>query len=143
MHTNNALPGQGFFPGYNRNANAYASVERLSALAGALPRTPGYLNKGETYRREVERGGRLCYPRGMPTPNHQRLSRLHSKRAEDAAWREHQADVDADIEGLSRDPAADRLAAEMDAAGIPIDDQIKRLKAYFVARQQGHKPKVA
>lgn len=83
----------------------------------------------------------VCF--AMPNPSRQCLSRLHSKRAEDAAWREHQADVDADIEGLSRDAAADRLAAEMDAAGVPIDDQIKRLKAYFVARQQGRKPKVA
>lgn len=79
----------------------------------------------------------------MPNLNRQRLSRLHSKRAEDAVWREHQADVDADIEGLSRDPEADRLAVEMDAAGIPIDDQIKRLKAYFVARQRSSKPAVA
>lgn len=79
----------------------------------------------------------------MPNPSTKRLSRLHSKRAEDAAWREHQADVDADIEGLSRDSEADRLAAEMDAAGIPIDDQIKQLKAYFVARQHGRKPAVS
>ncbi|MGD9784659.1 MAG: hypothetical protein AB7E80_01665 [Hyphomicrobiaceae bacterium] len=79
----------------------------------------------------------------MPNPSRHHLSRLHSKRAEDAAWREHQADVDADIEGLSRDPEADRIVSEMDAAGVPMDDQIRRLKAYFVARQQGHKPKVA
>lgn len=78
----------------------------------------------------------------MPNPNRRHLSRLHSKRAEDAAWREHQADVDADIEGLSRDPDADRLMAEMDEAGIPIEDQIKRLKANFVARQQGRDPAV-
>ena len=79
----------------------------------------------------------------MPNPNRQRLSRLHSRRAEDAAWRERQADVDADIEGLSRDPEADRLMADMDAGGVPIDDQIKRLKVYFVGRQQGRKPAVA
>jgi hypothetical protein len=79
---------------------------------------------------------------GMPNPNRQRLSRLHSGRAEDAAWRDQQADVDADIEGLSRDPEADRFMAEMDATGVPIDDQIKRLKAYFVARQT-RKPAVA
>ena len=58
----------------------------------------------------------------MSNRNPQTLSRLHSKRAEDAAWRERQADVDADIEGLSRDPEADRLMAEMDASGVPIDD---------------------
>lgn len=79
----------------------------------------------------------------MPNLNRQRLSRLHSKRAEDAAWREHQADVDADIEGLSRDPEADRLTAEMDAGGVPIEDQIKRLKAHFVARQRDRKSAVA
>ena len=79
----------------------------------------------------------------MSGSNKPRLSRLHSKRAEDAVWRERQADVDADIEGLSRDPEADRLMAEMDAGGVPIDDQIRRLKAYFVGRQQGRKPAVA
>jgi hypothetical protein len=47
-----------------------------------------------------------------------------------------QAQVDADIEGLSRDPEADRLVADMDAAGVPHRQQRKRLKAYFRARQE-------
>ena len=62
-------------------------------------------------------------------------SRLHSKNATDAAWRAQQAHVDADIEGLARDPQADRLVAEMDAAGLDPEQQIERLKAYFIARR--------
>lgn len=79
----------------------------------------------------------------MPDPNRSSLSRLHSKRAEDAAWRERQADVDADIEGLARDPVADRLMADMDTEGVPVADQVKRLKAYFADRHKGRKPAVA
>ncbi len=68
-------------------------------------------------------------------PISKRMSRLHSKDPADAAWRARQAQVDADIEGLSRDPEADRLAAEMAAAGIAPRQRIERLKAYFQARQ--------
>ena len=71
----------------------------------------------------------------MPRSPHQRLSRLHSQRAEDVAWRERQAHVDADIEGLSRDPEASQLLAEMKAAGVPVATRIERLKAYFVGRR--------
>ncbi len=70
----------------------------------------------------------------MPTSS-KRVSRLHSKDPADAAWRAQQAQVDADIEGLSRDPGADRLVAEMAAAGIAPRQRIERLKAYFRARQ--------
>ena len=63
------------------------------------------------------------------------LGRLYSKSQSDAAWRAQQAQVDADIEGLARDPAVDRMIAEMDAAGVDIKQQIKRLKAYFIARR--------
>ena len=65
-----------------------------------------------------------------------RVSRLHSKDPADAAWRARQMEIDNDIEGLSRDPEMDRLAAEMDAAGIPPREQIKRIKAYARARQK-------
>ena len=71
----------------------------------------------------------------MPAAGQQRSSRLHSRCAEDAVWRSQQAQVDADIEGLARDPEADRLMAKMDAAGVSIEDQIERLKAYFIARR--------
>lgn len=64
--------------------------------------------------------------------------RLHSKNPVDAAWRAEQAQIDADIEGLSRDAAADQLIAEMDAAGLDPRQQIKRLKAYFRRRQSNH-----
>ncbi len=55
------------------------------------------------------------------------------KSAPDAAARERyeQAMVDADIEGLARDPEAEKLSAEMDTQGIPIEEQISRLKVYF------------
>lgn len=72
----------------------------------------------------------------MSRQSTKRLSRLHSHHAEDAAWRSQQAQVDADIEGLSRDARADRLMAEMDASGVTIEDQIERLKAHFVALKE-------
>lgn len=62
------------------------------------------------------------------------LNRLHSKDPADAAWRARQAQVDADIEGLSRDAGIDRLAAEMKASGVPPRQRIKRLKAYLRVR---------
>lgn len=54
-------------------------------------------------------------------------SRLHSKDPADAAWRAQQAHVDADIEGLARDPALDRLVAEMRARGLGPSERIKAL----------------
>lgn len=54
-------------------------------------------------------------------------SRLHSKNPADAAWRERQAHVDADIEGMPRDPALDRLVAEMRAKGFTPRERIKAL----------------
>jgi hypothetical protein len=69
-----------------------------------------------------------------------RIGRLHARNPADAAWRAQQAQVDADIEGLNRDAAADRLVAEMDASGVEPRQQIKRLKAYFRCRQMGHIP---
>ena len=71
----------------------------------------------------------------MPNPNRHRLSRLHSRRAEDAAWRASQAHVDADIEGITRDPEVSRFVSDMKAAGVPVTERIKRLKARFVARK--------
>ena len=60
----------------------------------------------------------------MPTSS-KRVSRLHSKDSADAAWRAQQAQVDADIEGLSRDAEADRLVAQMTAAGIAPRQRIE------------------
>jgi hypothetical protein len=70
----------------------------------------------------------------MPTSS-KRVSRLHSKDPADAAWRARQAQVDADIEGLSRDAGVDRFVAEMEASGVAPRQRIKRLKAYLRARQ--------
>jgi len=70
----------------------------------------------------------------MPTST-RRVSRLHSQDPADAAWRARQAQVDADIEGLSRDPGADRLVAKMQAAGVAPRQRIEKLKVYFRARQ--------
>lgn len=79
----------------------------------------------------------------MPNPSRQRLSRLHSRRAEDAAWRSEQAHVDADIEGLSRSMEVSRFVSDMKAAGVPVGERIKRLKAHVAVRQQGRKPAVS
>ena len=62
---------------------------------------------------------------------------MYSQDADAAAWRSEQAHVDADIEGLARDPEADRMVAEMDASGVPIERQIERLKAYFKGQRNG------
>jgi hypothetical protein len=64
------------------------------------------------------------------------LGRLYSKDPADAAWRRRQMEIDNDIEGLSRDPEIDRLFDETEASGVPIREQIKRLKASFRARQK-------
>ncbi|KAB2910280.1 MAG: hypothetical protein F9K29_25210 [Hyphomicrobiaceae bacterium] len=79
----------------------------------------------------------------MSNPKRHRLSRLHSRRAEDAAWRAGQAHVDADIEGLSRDADITRFVADMKARGVPVGERIKRLKSQVAARQQSHKPTVS
>jgi hypothetical protein len=91
---------------------------------------------------DLRRAPQLCYllgksapPRAIMPTSSKRVSRLHSKDPADAAWRARQAQVDADIEGLSRDAEADRLVAEMDSSGVAPRQQIKRLKAYFRARQ--------
>jgi hypothetical protein len=70
----------------------------------------------------------------VPTSS-KRVSRLHSKDPADAAWRARQAQVDADIEGLSHDAGVDRFIAEMEASGVEPRQRIKRLKAYLRARQ--------
>ena len=71
----------------------------------------------------------------MPRQSTRRLSRLHSHHAEDATWRASQAQVDADIEGLARDPEISRFVSDMKAAGVPVRERIKRLKARVVARK--------
>jgi hypothetical protein len=70
----------------------------------------------------------------MPT-SPKRLSRLHSNDPADAAWRAQQAQVDADIEGLARDAGIDRLFDQMEASNIAPQERVKKLKAYFRARQ--------
>lgn len=67
-------------------------------------------------------------------------NRLHSKRAEDAEWRAAQAQVDADIEGLSRSSEFARFVAGMKRSGVPVGERIKRLKAHVCAKKQGRKP---
>ena len=50
---------------------------------------------------------------------------------EGAAFRGQQAMVDADIEGLARDPEVEKFVAEMERNGLSVDEQILRLTAYF------------
>ncbi len=66
-----------------------------------------------------------------------RCSLFYSNDPAAAAWRAKQADVDADIEGLSRDREADRIIAEMDARGVDPRQQIERLEQHFRSRK-GH-----
>ena len=58
-------------------------------------------------------------------------SPLVSMDAASVAWRGEQAHVDADIEGLPRDPAVEAFVAEMDRAKVPLDEQREHLIAYF------------
>ncbi len=71
----------------------------------------------------------------MPRPG-KPVSRLHSKDLADAAWRAQQAHVDADIEGLARDPDNDRLVAELRAKGIAPRERIKMLIGHFKTRSR-------
>jgi hypothetical protein len=64
-----------------------------------------------------------------------RRDRLRSPDPVDAQWRSDQANVDADIEGLARDPGADRLIAAMRAERLPVTEQIERIRRYFIDRQ--------
>ena len=55
----------------------------------------------------------------MPkTAQTKHIDRLHTQNPTDAAWRARQAQVDADIEGLSHDAGIDRFVDEMKASGI-------------------------
>jgi hypothetical protein len=69
------------------------------------------------------------------TKTNSRESRLHSQAPADAAWRYEQALVDADIEGLARDPEAERLIAAMTAAGLSPEQQVERITAMFLTRK--------
>ena len=72
----------------------------------------------------------------MPKTAHTKhIDRLHTQNPADAAWRARQAQVDADIEGLSRDVGIDRFVDEMKALGIAPRQRIERLKAYVRSRQ--------
>ena len=64
------------------------------------------------------------------------LDRYYSDHPLDAEWRRAQAHVDADIEGLSRDPVASQMAEDMIAEGIGVEERIRRLKTYFIGRQR-------
>lgn len=48
-----------------------------------------------------------------------------------AEWRSQQAHVDADIEGLARDPIAEKLVEGWRKAGLSSAEQRKRLFAHF------------
>jgi hypothetical protein len=61
---------------------------------------------------------------------------MTSTHPDAVAWREGQADVDADIEGLAKDERADELDRRMAAAGATPEERIARLKAYFRARDR-------
>jgi hypothetical protein len=61
---------------------------------------------------------------------------MTSTHPDAVAWREEQADVDADIEGLAKDERADELDRRMATAGVPPEKRIARLKAHFQARNR-------
>lgn len=59
----------------------------------------------------------------------------NEKRArEEALERYHSGQVDADIEGLSRDPVIEAMVARWRDEGVDIPSRIERIKAYFIAQ---------
>ena len=50
---------------------------------------------------------------------------------EGAAFRGEQAMIDADIEGLARDERVERFMDELRAAGVPIEERMRRLGAFL------------
>lgn len=61
--------------------------------------------------------------------------RFHSQDPGDAAWRLEAARVDAAIEGILQSPRLDAFVAELDAKGVPIEEQIELLIAKAKAAQ--------
>lgn len=58
------------------------------------------------------------------------VSRFSSQKPEDIAWRVNAARVDSAIEGMERHPVLAKLVDDMDAAGVPVEEQIKRIIAF-------------
>lgn len=56
------------------------------------------------------------------------LEKLEAKRRYD------QAMIDADIEGLARDPEAEALVEQWMEEGVPIDERMERLKQFLRSR---------
>lgn len=55
---------------------------------------------------------------------------------EGAAHRGRQADIDADIESLARDPEADMLMDQLRAEGVPIEQRMARLAEHFRLKER-------
>lgn len=55
------------------------------------------------------------------------------------AWRREQADVDADIEGLTpSDPEDIAFDESLDTLDISHEEKIARMKAYFIAKHEAN-----
>lgn len=52
----------------------------------------------------------------------------------EAKWRYDQAMIDADIEGLPRDPESEVLIEQWREEGVPIEERIERLKQLYRSR---------
>ena len=65
------------------------------------------------------------------TPRKFATMSFHDPTPEGAAHRREQGEIDADIEGLADDPRATQLMDELRGAGVPIEERIERLAAYF------------
>ena len=55
---------------------------------------------------------------------------------EGAAYRARQAHVHADIEGLARDPGAEKLMDDLRSAGVPISERMARLGEYLREKER-------
>jgi len=64
------------------------------------------------------------------------MGRWSSSDPADVAWRREQMSASNDIEGVGRDPQAEKLVARLDAQGVSATDQRQALKDYFSQKAQ-------
>ena len=79
----------------------------------------------------------------VPTSSSKPLNRLHSKDPADAAWRARQAQVDADIEGLSRNgQSAAKAGADVAKPALPENEGQRSSTGPLGTRPQGATAKI-
>lgn len=78
-----------------------------------------------TTKQNVHKDAVVAAKPNAPAPS------FYGEDAASAEWRSQQAHVDADIEGLARDPVAEKLVEDWRKTGLSSAEQRARLIAYF------------